>query len=171
VISTFSKTFGGIGGILLGDEDLVEFVQHTARSFVFSAALPVPVVATASCILDMLEAEGPALVSELHDKAIYMRRQLLSLGFDLGKSDTHIMPVMCRDFRKVLSMHMALLESGVNMVPVHYPGCKQGEERLRLNVTRGHTKQDMDHALELLDRHGKVFCVQSREELVSMETC
>ncbi|MGB8222729.1 MAG: aminotransferase class I/II-fold pyridoxal phosphate-dependent enzyme, partial [Polyangiales bacterium] len=60
VISTFSKTFGGIGGILLGDADVVDFIKHNARSFLFSASLPVPIVAAASTILDMLEADGPA---------------------------------------------------------------------------------------------------------------
>jgi 8-amino-7-oxononanoate synthase len=170
VISTFSKTFGGIGGILLGDKDVVELVQHTARAFLFSATLPVPVVAAASTILDMLEADGPALVAELHEKAAYMRKSLIQLGFDLGKSDTHIMPVMCRDQRKALFMHVALLESGVYMVPITYPGVKEGEERLRLNVTRGHTREDMDQALELLDTYGKVFYVQSREELGALET-
>jgi 8-amino-7-oxononanoate synthase len=169
VISTFSKSFGGIGGILLGSKDVVEFVQHEARSFLFSATLPVPIVAAASTILDMLEADGPALVQELHENAAYMRKNLLSLGFDLGKSDTHIMPVMCRDQRKALFMHVALLESGVYMVPITYPGVKEGEERLRLNVTRGHTRQDLDMALELLDSYGKVFYVQSREELGPLE--
>jgi glycine C-acetyltransferase len=169
VVSTFSKTFGGIGGILLGSKTVVEYVQHSARSFLFSASLPVPVVAAASCVLDMLEADGPALVAELHEKATYMRKNLVSLGFDLGKSDTHIMPVMCRDQRKALFMHLALLESGVYMVPIVYPGCKEGEERLRLNITRGHTKEDMDKALELLDTYGKVFYVQSGEELGPMQ--
>jgi glycine C-acetyltransferase len=169
VISTFSKTFGGIGGILLGSKNVVDYVQHSARSFLFSASLPVPIVAAASCILDMLEAEGPALVAELQEKAAYMRKNLLSLGFDLGNSNTHIMPVMCRDQRKALFMHVALLESGVYMVPIVYPGCKEGEERLRLNITRGHTKEDMDKALELLDTYGKVFYVQSGEELGPMQ--
>jgi 8-amino-7-oxononanoate synthase len=169
VVSTFSKTFGGIGGILLGSKTVVEYVQHSARSFLFSASLPVPIVAAASCILDMLEAEGPALVQELHEKASYMRKNLLQLGFDLGASDSHIMPVMCRDKRKALFMHVALLENGVYMVPIFYPGCKEGEERLRLNITRGHTKEDMDRALELLDTYGKVFYVQSGEELGPMQ--
>jgi glycine C-acetyltransferase len=169
VISTFSKTFGGIGGILLGSEDVVDFVKHNARSFCFSATLPVPVVAAASTILDMLEADGPALVAELHEKAAYMRKSLLELGFDLGTSDTHIMPVMCRDLRKALFMHAALLDSGVMMVPITYPGVKFGEERLRLNVTRGHTRDDIDKALELLDRYGKQFSVQSGEELGPLE--
>ena len=75
---TFSKTFGGIGGILLGSTDVVDFVKHNARSFCFSASLPVPVVAAAAAILDMLEEDGPALVEELHEKAAYMRKNLIA---------------------------------------------------------------------------------------------
>ncbi|MEM6958736.1 MAG: aminotransferase class I/II-fold pyridoxal phosphate-dependent enzyme, partial [Myxococcota bacterium] len=93
VISTFSKTFGGIGGILLGDRDTVDHVKHFARSFLFSASLPVPIVAAAATILDMLEDHGEQLVAELHEKAAYMRKSLLEIGFDLGDSDTHIMYV------------------------------------------------------------------------------
>ncbi len=169
VVSTFSKTFGGIGGILLGSGEVIEHVQHSARSFLFSAALPVPVVAAASTILDMLEENGPALVSELHQKAGYMRSKLTEAGFDLGASTTHIMPVMCRDERKTLFMHIALFECGVLMVPITYPGVKLGEERLRVNVTRGHTQEDMDTAIELLKTYGEAFFVLSGEDLGPME--
>jgi 8-amino-7-oxononanoate synthase len=150
VISTFSKTFGGIGGILLGDADVVDFIKHNARSFLFSASLPVPIVAAAGTILDMLEADGPALVNELHKKAAYMRKGLTEIGFDLGHSNTHIMPIMIRDETKAMFTHVALLENGVLMVPIMYPAVKEGEERLRLNVTRGHSYEDMDKALDLL---------------------
>ena len=169
VVSTFSKTFGGIGGILLGSRDVVDHVKHYERSFLFSASLPVPVVAAAATILTMLEQEGEALVEELHEKSDYMRGRLLEIGFDLGKSNTHIMPVMCRDERKALFMHIALLEGGVMMVPITYPGVKKGEERLRLNVTRGHTREDMDKALDLLASYGEAFYVLGGEELEPME--
>jgi glycine C-acetyltransferase len=169
VVTTFSKTFGGIGGVLLAKSDVVEHVQHYARSFLFSASLPVPIVAAASTILTMLEEEGPALVQELHEKAAYMRKRLLELGFKLGTSDTHIMPVMCNDERKALFMHIALLESGVMMVPITYPGVKKGEERLRVNVTRGHSYEDINLALELLDSYGQAFFVQSGEEIGEMQ--
>lgn len=169
VVSTFSKTFGGIGGILLGDEEIVDHVKHRARSFLFSASLPVPIVSAASTILTMLEDEGPALVSELHDKAAYFRGRLTEIGFDLGKSNTHIMPVMCNDERKALFMNVALLENGVMMVPITYPGVKKGEERLRVNVTRGHSREDMDKALELLAMYGEAFFVLSGEDLGPME--
>ena len=169
VVSTFSKTFGGIGGILLGDEEVVDHVKHRARSFLFSASLPVPVVAAASTILTMLEDDGPALVSELHEKSNYFRGRLTEIGFDLGKSNTHIMPVMCNDERKALFMHVALMENGVMMVPITYPGVKKGEERLRVNITRGHTREDMDQALELLEIYGEAFFVLSGDELGPME--
>ncbi|MBL8606502.1 MAG: pyridoxal phosphate-dependent aminotransferase family protein [Myxococcales bacterium] len=169
VVSTFSKTFGGIGGILLGDGDVVDLVKHNARSFLFSASLPVPIVAAASTILDMLEADGPALVAELHQKSEYMRSGLKKIGFDLGKSDTHIMPVMCKDERKTLFMHIALLECGVLMVPLTYPSVKQGEERLRVNVTRGHTQEDIDTAVSLLGQYGEAFFVLSGEDLGPLE--
>ena len=163
VVSTFSKTFGGIGGILLADEEIVDLVKNSARSFLFSASLPIPIVAAASKILDMLETDGPKYVTELNQKAKFMRDSLTSAGFDLGTSSTHIMPVMCREEGKVLFMHTALLECGVLMVPITYPGVKYGEERLRVNVTRGHTQEDMDMALELLKVYGEAFFVLSGE--------
>jgi 8-amino-7-oxononanoate synthase len=169
VVSTFSKTFGGIGGIILGDEEVVNHIKHRARSFLFSATLPVPIVAAAATILDMLEADGPALVAELRGKAEYMRTSLKQAGFDLGHSNTHIMPVMCREERKALFMHVALLENGVMMVPITYPGVKQGEERLRVNVTRGHSKEDMDKAIDLLKVYGEAFFVLSGEDIGPME--
>jgi 8-amino-7-oxononanoate synthase len=169
LVSTFSKTFGGIGGLLLASEEIVELVKNNARSFMFSASLPVPVVAAASTILDMLETDGPAMVRELHQKAAYFRSKLTEAGFDLGASNTHIMPVMCREERKTLFMHVALLECGVLMVPIVYPGVKHGEERLRVNITRGHTQEDMDTALELLKTYGEAFFVLSGEEIGPME--
>ena len=169
VVSTFSKTFGGIGGILLGKSDVVDLVKNNARSFLFSASLPVPVVAAASTILDMLESDGPAMVSELHQKAAYFRGKLTEAGFDLGASNTHIMPVMCRHERKALFMHVAILECGVLMVPITYPAVKYGEERLRVNITRGHTQEDMDMALELLKTYGEAFFVFSGEDIGPIE--
>lgn len=169
VVTTFSKTFGGIGGVLLGKGDVVDFIKHTARSFIFSASLPVPIVAAASTILDMLEADGPAMVRELHQKAEYFRGKLNEAGFELGTSNTHIMPVMCREERKTLFMHVALLECGVLMVPLTYPSVKHGEERLRVNITRGHTQEDMDTALDLLKTYGEAFFVLSGEEIGPME--
>ncbi|MEZ4390135.1 MAG: aminotransferase class I/II-fold pyridoxal phosphate-dependent enzyme [Polyangiales bacterium] len=154
VVSTFSKVFGGIGGIILGSEEVIDLIKHTARSFVFSATLPVPVVAAAATILTMLEDDGPALVAELHEKAAWLRARLVERGFDLGTSDTHIMPVMVKDERKAMMLHHLLFEQGLHMVPITYPGVKVGEERLRVNVTRGHTWEELQHAVDALTELG-----------------
>jgi glycine C-acetyltransferase len=165
VVSTFSKVFGGIGGIILGRSDVVDLIKHTARSFVFSATLPVPVVAAASTILDMLEGpEGKALVAELHEKAAFMRGELLRRGFDLGTSNTHIMPVMVRDEKKVLLMHQMLYGAGIYLVPITYPGVKKGEERLRLNVTRGHTYAELQKCLDTLTDLGTTMKIVDEEK-------
>lgn len=169
LMSAFSKSLGGIGGVICADDDVVEHIKHSARSFLFSASLPVPVVAAVTTVLGMLEKDGPALVADLQQKSGYFRKSLTEIGFDLGKSDTHIMPVMCGDERKALFMHVALLENGVMMVPITYPGVKKGEERLRVNVTRGHTPEDMNQALELLEMYGEAFFVLSGEDLGPME--
>ncbi len=165
VVSTFSKSFGGIGGILLGANDVVDHIKHQARSFLFSASLPVPIVAAAATILDMLESDGEALVAELHQKSAYMRSELTGMGFDLGDSNSHIMPVLCRDERKAMFTHIGMLEGGVMLVPITYPGVKIGEERLRLNVTRGHTQEDMDLCLEQLKMYGEAFFILGGEVL------
>jgi 7-keto-8-aminopelargonate synthetase-like enzyme len=165
VVSTFSKVFGGIGGVILGSTEVVELVQHVARSFVFSATLPVPIVAAAATVLTMLEENGPALVAELHDNAAYMRRELLARGFDLGHSDTHIMPVMVRDERKAMLLHHMLYDRGIYMIPITYPGVKQGEERMRLNVTRGHTRAELDHCLATLEELGAMAEIRVQDRV------
>jgi glycine C-acetyltransferase len=144
-------------------------IKHSSRPFLFSASLPIPVVAAVSTVLDLLESDGPALVRELHQKRDYFRGELSKAGFELGSSSTHIMPVMCRDERKTVFMHIALLECGVLMVPIMYPAVKLGEERLRVNITRGHTEEDMASALELLKTYGEAFFVLSGEDLGPLE--
>lgn len=169
LMTAFSKSFGGIGGALLGQADVIEMVKNSARSFLFSASSPIPIIAAVTKALEIIEDEGPKLVEELHQKRDYFRGKLTEAGFDLGKSSTHIMPVYTRDERKALFMHIAMLENGVLMVPIIYPGAKIGEERLRVNVTRGHTQEDMDSALELLKMYGEAFFVLSGEDLGPMD--
>jgi 8-amino-7-oxononanoate synthase len=169
LMTAFSKSFGAIGGALLAKRDVIEMIKHNARSFLFSASLPGPIVAAVSTTLEMLDTDGVSLVRELHQKRDYMRTKLKEIGFDLSASDTHIMPIMCRDERKTLFMHIAMLECGVLMVPLTYPSVKQGEERLRVNITRGHTQEDLDLALDLLKTYGEAFFVLSGEDLGPME--
>jgi glycine C-acetyltransferase len=150
VVSTFSKTFGGIGGVILGTEKVVDLVKHSARAFLFSASLPVPVAAVADAILDRLETDGPRLVAELHRKSTHLRARLTELGIDLGDSQAHIMPVLVRNEELAFALHFALYERGFYLVPLTYPAVRQGQERLRLNVTSGHTYAELDALADAL---------------------
>ena len=170
VVSTFSKTFGGIGGLLLGSDEVVELMQAQR------AQLPLQRVAPRAHrrrgVDDPRHARGRrprAGPRAPPEGGVLPRQAQRRAGFDLGASNTHIMPVMCREERKTLFMHVALLECGVLMVPITYPAVKHGEERLRVNITRGHTQEDMDTALELLKTYGEAFFVLSGEEIGPME--
>jgi glycine C-acetyltransferase len=154
VVTTFSKTLGGIGGVILGSANVVELIRHAARAFLFSASLPVPVVAVADAVLDRLEAEGPRLVAELHQKSARLRGRLTALGVDLGGSQAHIMPVLLRNETLALTMHFALYERGFYLVPITYPAVRRGQERLRLNVTNGHTYTELDALADDLEACG-----------------
>ena len=150
VVTTFSKTFGGVGGVILGRADVIEFVKHVARAFLFSASLPVPVVAAADAILGRLELEGPRLVAELQRKSTYLRGRLTSVGVNLGTSQAHVMPVLVRDEPSAFALHFALYERGFYLVPMTSPAVKRGQERLRLNVTNGHTYAELDALVNAL---------------------
>ena len=126
VISTFSKTFGGIGGILLGRRGRGRLHQ-AQRALVLSSAPRFQCRSwrRPAAILDMLEARrrshGHVSCTRKSD---YMRKGLTEIGFDLGDSNTHIMPIMIRDETKAMFTHVALLENGTLMVPIMYP-CRQ----------------------------------------------
>ena len=150
VVTTFSKTFGAIGGVILGHADVIEYIKHVARAFLFSASLPVPAVAVADAILGRLEAEGPRFVVELRQKSAYLRERLTSAAIDLGGGETHVMPVLVRDEARAFALHVALYERGLYLVPIIYPAVRRGQERLRLNVTRGHTYAELDALADAL---------------------
>ncbi len=154
LVGTFSKSFGGVGGFVLGEEPLIEYMRNTARSFVFSASLPIPIVEAMLTSLDIMSHDF-SLLKRLHENAQMMREGLQTLGFDLGKSNTHIMPIILHDEAKTMEFAAWLRELGVIMIPILYPAVNHGEERLRCNITAAHTKQDIGVTLEILEFVGK----------------
>ncbi len=144
IMGTFSKSFASIGGFIAGEADVIYYIQHKARSLIFSAALPAPNAAAVLAALDIIESE-PQHVENLWDNAEYMRRGLKRLGYNTGQSNTPIIPVILgEDFRVALGWH-ALVEEGVYTNPVVPPGSPQG--LLRTSYTATHTKEHLDRAL------------------------
>ncbi len=150
LIGTFSKSFGTVGGFVCADAPLVDYIKLSARSFVFSASLPLAQVEAALAALDIIENDL-SLIHRLQDNGTRFREGLLSLGFDLGQSTTHITPIFLN--QEELTMKFgAYLFHGANilMMPFVAPGVPEGKERLRCNVTAAHTEQDMGYTLEAL---------------------
>lgn len=154
LVGTFSKSFGTVGGFVCADKSLIDYMKLTARSFVFSASLPLAQVEAALAALDIIEKDD-RYRRRLEENAAYFRSGLVELGLDIGESTTHITPIMVRDEKKALEAAAYLFHGGgVIMIPFVYPGVPKGTERLRCNVTAAHTEAQMGYTLEALAQVG-----------------
>lgn len=146
IMGTFSKSFASIGGFIAGSAEVVHYIQHHARSIIFSAALPASNVMAVLTALDIIESE-PQHVENLWDNAEYMRSGLKGLGYDTGMSNTPIIPVILRDeYRTALAWH-ALIEEGVYTNPVVPPGVPPNNSLLRTSYMATHKREHLDRAL------------------------
>lgn len=147
IMGTFSKSFASIGGFIAGNADVVHYIQHHARALIFSAALPAPNAAAVLKALDIIESE-PQLVEHLWKNANYMRAGFTKLGYDIGPSNSAIIPVILRDEYRTALAWMALIEEGVYTNPVIPPGVPPNNSLLRTSYMATHTRQHLDRALE-----------------------
>lgn len=147
IMGTFSKSFASIGGFIAGDEKIVHYIQHHARSLMFSAALPAPNVMAVHRALDIIESE-PERVKKLWENANYMREGLKGLGFNVGGSNTPIIPVILGDdYRTLLAWH-ALISEGVYTNPVGSPAVPPNQSLLRTSYMATHERHHLDRALK-----------------------
>lgn len=154
-MGTLSKTIPGIGGYITGDEDMIMFLKHTARGFVFSAALPPAVAAACKAGFEVLESEGVGLNRILQRNVEQFLCGLKALGFDTGVSVTPIVPIMTWDDDRAMLMTKYCQDHGIFVLPVVAPAVAPGESRLRANVTVAHTASDIDFALSVFEAAGK----------------
>jgi 7-keto-8-aminopelargonate synthetase-like enzyme len=146
VMGTFSKSFASIGGFIAGKEDVIHYIQHHARSLIFSAALPAPNAAAVLAALDIIENE-PEHVQRVWENSNYMRDGLKKLGFNIGNSQTPVIPVIIGDQYMTGITWAALIEEGVYTNPVVPPATPPNASLLRTSYTATHTKEHLDRAL------------------------
>lgn len=154
-MGTLSKAIPGIGGYIAGDRKLVNYLRHSARGFIFSAALPPPVAAAIIEAFDVLRAEGETLNRRLQENVIHFHTGLQQAGFDTGNTVTPIVPIMVGSEEIAFVMTKYCQDHGVFVLPVLPPAVPEGTARLRANVTALHTRDDIDFALEIFIAAGK----------------
>ncbi|HCT37552.1 MAG TPA: 8-amino-7-oxononanoate synthase, partial [Firmicutes bacterium] len=148
IMSTFSKSFASLGGFIAGDEVVIHYIQHHARSLIFSASIPPASAAAALAALDILEKE-PERVERLHHNAEKMRAGFRALGLDTGNSVTPVIPIIIGDDQKTFAVWKALFEAGVFTNPVISPAVAPGHSLLRTSYMATHTDEQLDRVLEI----------------------
>lgn len=148
IVGTFSKTLASIGGFVVGDAKVIDFIKHLGRSMIFSASLAPPCVAAARKALEILKRE-PERVSRVQENGRYMKKGFQDLGFNVGLTETPIVPVIIGDEFQTLTMWRKLLDKGVYINSVITPAVPKGHGTLRTSVTSEHTKDQLDKALEI----------------------
>lgn len=154
IMGTFSKSFASIGGFIAGDESVIHYIQHHARSLIFSAALTAPSAAAALASLEIMENE-PQIVQKTWDNAEYMRAGLKRLGYDTGKSNTPIIPILIRNELNTVFAWHALIAEGVYTNPVLPPGVPPSSSLLRTSYMATHTFEHLDRALKAFEVVGE----------------
>jgi 8-amino-7-oxononanoate synthase len=156
---TFSKSLASIGGWLVGDRKVLDYVQHFAYSYLFAASAAPPCVAAAMAALEVMQEE-PWRQEKLRENFTYMREELRKLGFELGKTETAVIPIYIRDDLRTVMMWKSLLDDYALYVnPFITPGVPPKQQVLRTSYMATHERKHLDHALEAFQKVGKKFGV------------
>ncbi|WP_437593144.1 aminotransferase class I/II-fold pyridoxal phosphate-dependent enzyme [Sorangium sp. So ce1000] len=156
---TFSKSLASIGGWLVGERKVLDYIQHFAYSFLFAASAAPPCVAAAMASLEVMQEE-PWRQEKLRENFTYMRTELQRLGFELGKTETAVIPIYIRDDLKTVMMWKSLLDDySLYVNPFITPGVPPKQQVLRTSYMATHERKHLDHALEAFEKVGKKFGV------------
>lgn len=154
VIGTFSKTLASVGGFCAGPGYVTEYIRHFARPMLFTASLPPASAAAALAALRLIDEE-PWRVQRVQENGEYMRRGLAELGFDVGSSDTPIIPIRVGDEVLTATFWRDLLDSGVYTNAVIAPAVPRGQAILRTSYIATHADEQLDRALEIFAEAGR----------------
>jgi glycine C-acetyltransferase len=158
-VGTLSKAIGAVGGYVCGSKDLIEYLYHRARPFLFSTSHPPSVAATCIAAFDLLEKE-PERILRLWTNTRYFQGELKRIGFNIGgintpATETPITPIIVGEGRKAMEFSRALFDDGVMATGIAFPTVPEGKARIRLILTSEHTRAQLDKALDKLDHVAK----------------
>jgi len=154
IMSTFSKSLASLGGFIASDAATIDYLKHHSRSLLFSASMSPANAASALAAISIMKSE-PERLEHLWANTRRMKEGLLSLGFDLGASETPILPIYVRDLMKTFQFCKRLEGEGIFVNPVVSPGVPPGHELIRISLMATHTESQIDGALEKLGEVAK----------------
>ncbi|MCB2231593.1 pyridoxal phosphate-dependent aminotransferase family protein [bacterium] len=149
IVGTFSKSFASLGGFVAGDAAVIEFIQHTARSLIFSASITPSSAAAVLAALDIIEAE-PERRDNLWRNARRMQREFRALGLDIGETETPIVPIVVGEDLECFAFWKALYDKGVFTNPVISPAVQPGRAMIRTSYTATMTDEQLDRVVEVV---------------------
>jgi glycine C-acetyltransferase len=152
-VGTLSKAIGALGGYIAGNRNLIDFLEHRGRPFLFSTSHPPSVTATCIAALDVL-MEEPQLIETLWANTKFFKSGLVQLGFDTGASESPITPVIAGEAHLAMKLSDRLFEEGVFAQGIGFPTVARGRARVRTIVTATHTRSDLQFALDAFKKVG-----------------
>jgi len=153
ISGTFSKSFASLGGFLVGQREVIEYIRHHSPAHIFSASMPPANVATVLKAMDIM-AEEPWRLTRLHEISTYMRTELRKLGFNVWTSETPIIPIVIGEMMLCFQFWKDLFEAGVYTNAVIPPAVPQGQSLLRTSYMASHTDEHLDRILEAFRKVG-----------------
>jgi len=158
-VGTLSKAIGALGGYVCGTRDLIDYLYHRARPFLFSTSHPPSVAATCIAAFDVLQDE-PERIENLWENTRFWKKELGLLGFDIGgkttpASETPITPIIIGDGARTMEFSRELFKEGVLGTGIAFPTVPEGKARIRTIMTATHTAEELERALDVLEKVGK----------------
>ena len=154
IMGTFSKSFASLGGFIAGPTESIDFIKHNARALIFSASMPPSAVATVLAAVDIMESE-PQHRERLWRNVRKMQSAYRDLGFNIGRTESPVVPIIIGDFEKTLIFWRELFEAGVFVNPIISPAVPPDMCLLRTSYMATHTDEELDRVLEIMGRIGK----------------
>lgn len=146
LMGTFSKSFASIGGFIASDKDTINYLRHNSRSYIFSASLTPAATAAAMESLHIMQEE-PERIEHLWKVTRYALDGFRALGFEIGATETPIIPLYVRDMEKTFLVTRMLFDEGIFVNPVVPPACAPNDTLIRFSLMATHTKEQVDYAL------------------------
>lgn len=154
IMGSLGKSLGSLGGFVGGSRKMVSYLKHNARSFIFTTGLPPPITMATITAIDIIKNQ-PELRNKLLENAKFMRNELVRIGYNIGKTETQIIPIVIGDEFKMFKFVEKLCNFGIAVNPVTFPAVKTGASQIRICITSLHSRVNLERSLLCFEKTGK----------------